>query len=76
MITSSVLSVVALSAGFLIFFTARLLMSLWGSVDAEFRNIIRESERQYWQDLESQNWMNQLDQDEQAVQDFLNLGDR
>ena len=46
------------------------------AVEEAFQKIVKRSEREYWEELQSQNWHTQLDQDEAAVQDFLTLGDR
>ena len=46
------------------------------AVEDAFQKIVKRSEREYWEELQSQNWHTQLDQDEAAVQDFLTLGER
>ena len=42
----------------------------------EERPIKQELDRDWWLNFQQQNWHEQLDQDEAAVQDFLTLGER
>ena len=42
----------------------------------EERAIRQQFERDWWEQFQQQSWHDQLDQDEAAVQDFLELGER
>jgi len=48
------------------------------SVEDVFRSVVHEAERPYFEKIEQDNAMNQsfLDQDEEAIRDFLTLGER
>ena len=44
------------------------------AVDAAFKEIIHEAEKPpYWRNFNSKSWYDKLDQDEQAVQEFLDF---
>ena len=46
------------------------------AVDDEFKAIIKEAEAPYWKNFNSTHWSDKLDQDLEAQQDFIELGER